>query len=125
MPIVRSQSLVIDASVARAAGPEESIHPTAARCRNFLIAVQAICHRLVFTEAIAEEWNRHQSGFARRWRRAMFARKKIDRLEVPEDDAFRGQLGELAASEKTGNAMLKDAHLIEAARAQRNASRRS
>jgi hypothetical protein len=47
----------------------------------------------------------------------MFARKKIDHIEIFEDDDFRNQLEELAATKKQKAAMLKDAHLIEAARA--------
>jgi hypothetical protein len=111
----RSQSLVIDASVARAAGPEDAVHPTAKRCRDFLLAVLSICHRAVFTQAIADEWKKHQSGFAKQWRLSMFARKKIDRLDVPEDVAFRDQLTQATTKDKDRNAMLKDSHLIEAA----------
>ena len=46
----------------------------------------------------------------------MFARKKIDRVEVDADETLRKQLEKAAASEKQKEAMLKDAHLIEAAR---------
>jgi hypothetical protein len=115
MARARSQSLVIDTSVARAAGPEDAAHPTAKHCRDFLLAVLDICHRATFSDAIAEEWRNHQSGFARQWRVSMFARKKIDRLDIPEDDALREQLKQAAASEKQQAAMLKDAHLLEAA----------
>jgi hypothetical protein len=117
MAKVRSQSLVIDASVAQAAGPQGATHPTAKHCRDFLLVAEEVCHRMVFTPAVEEEWNEHQSGFARRWRRSMFARKKIDRFEAPADTAFRGQLERVATTEKQKEAMLKDAHLIEAARA--------
>ncbi len=47
----------------------------------------------------------------------MFARKKIDRVDVPADETLRKQLERTAASEKQKDEMLKDAHLIEAARA--------
>src|SRR5207302_9194650 len=100
MPKIRSQSLIIDASVARAAGPEEATHPTAKHCRDFLLAVADICHRIVLSDAIEAEWNSHQSGFARRWRRSMFARKKIDRVKVPVDRALRKELAEAATTEK-------------------------
>jgi hypothetical protein len=118
MAKVRSQSLVIDASVARAAGPEGATHPTARHCRDFLLLAGEVCHRTVFTAAIIQEWDEHQSGFARRWRRSMYARKKIDRLDVAADTEFREQLVQAAPSDKHEDAMLKDAHLIEAARAQ-------
>jgi hypothetical protein len=110
-----SRALVIDASVARAAGPEGAVHPTAKHCRDFLLAVLGISHRAVFSQAIADEWKKHQSGFALAWRRSMFARKKIDRLDVPEDSTLREQLAQAATNEKGRTAMLKDAHLVEAA----------
>jgi hypothetical protein len=87
-------------------------------CRDFLLVAQDVCHHVAFTPAIEEEWNRHQSGFARRWRRSMFARKKVDRTDCPPDIAFRQALEKAASSEKQKQAMLKDAHLIEAARTQ-------
>jgi hypothetical protein len=111
----RSRLLIIDASVARAAGPENATHPTAKNCRDFLLAVRDICHRMATSVAIDEEWNKHQSGFARRWRLSMFAKKKIDRLEIEADEHLRTQLEEFAASDNQRNAMLKDVHLIEAA----------
>ncbi len=111
----RSELLVIDASVARAAGPEDAVHPMAKNCRDFLLAVRDICHRMIFTEPIAAEWKQHQSGFARQWRTSMNARKKIDWIVVSEDEALRRQLQEAGTTDKQKEAMLKDAHLIEAA----------
>jgi hypothetical protein len=113
---VRSQALVIDASVAQAAGLQGATHPTAKHCRDFLLVALEVCHRMVFTQAIEEEWDEHQSRFARMWRRSMFARKKIDRVEASADTTFREQLEQAATGEKQKDAMLKDAHLIEAAR---------
>jgi len=60
---VRSRVLVIDASIARAAG-DVSMHPTSRNCRDFLQAVLDTCHRMALTTPIKEEWNRHQSRFA-------------------------------------------------------------
>jgi len=74
--------LVIDASVARAAG-DVSMNPTSRNCREFLQTVLQICHRMALTAPIQEEWNRHQSRFARDWRTSMVARKKIEVVKVP------------------------------------------
>jgi hypothetical protein len=115
MARARSQQLVIDASVARAAGPEGATHPTAKHCRDFLLATLDVCHRAVFTPAIAEEGGEHQSGFAHQWRLSMFARKKIDRLGGQPDPRLRGQIGEAAAGAKEQDEMQKDVHLVEAA----------
>lgn len=79
------------------------------------MAVRESPHRLVLTEAIRDEWNRHQSGFARDWRRSMFARRRVEALDVPADETFREQLDDAADSDRERAAMLKDAHLIEAA----------
>jgi hypothetical protein len=111
----RSRSLIIDASIAHAAGPESATHPTAKHCRDFLLAVLDVCHRITVSAAIEEEWNEHQSGFARRWRRSMFAKKKIDRIEVGADEKLRARLEASAATDRQAAAMLKDVHLIEAA----------
>lgn len=45
----------------------------------------------------------------------MFARKKIDRIDSPEDKTLRDKIIRAAVSQKQQEAMLKDVHLIEAA----------
>jgi hypothetical protein len=110
------QPIVIDASIARAAGPEGATHPTAKDCRDFLLAVLDICHRAVFTAEITAEWNKHQSGFAAQWRTSMFARKKMDIVAVPQDSDLRGKLESCGLSDNAIAALLHDAHLVEAAR---------
>jgi hypothetical protein len=114
---VHSRSLVVDASIARAAGSEGAAHPTAHRCRACLLTIRDVCHRLVMTEAIREEWDEHQSRFARRWLRSMFARRKVDRLNVAEDSVFRERVTRAAPDDAVAAIMVKDCHLIEGARA--------
>jgi hypothetical protein len=80
MPTKISRRLVIDASVARSSGGEAATYPTSKHCRDFLKATLKICHRVVMTPDIMEEWRAHQSGFARRWRVSMEARKKVERM---------------------------------------------
>ncbi len=113
---VRSRSLVIDTSIARAAGPEQSVHPISRHCRACLLAVLNVCHHLVMTEAIREEWHEHQSGFARRWMVSMYARRKVDYLPVSADLAFRKRVTRAAPAEEIAAIMEKDCRLIEAAR---------
>lgn len=112
-----SKRLVIDASVAGATGAEDAIHPATKQCRQFLTAVLEICHRLVMTPEIADEWRRHQSPFTRRWRRRMTARKKVDPYDPPTDDALADRLRRLAFTDKEREAMSKDMLLIHAAMA--------
>jgi hypothetical protein len=47
---IPSRCLVVDASIARAAGSLESKHPTGALCRNFLMAIRSVCHRIGWTD---------------------------------------------------------------------------
>lgn len=107
----RSRLLVVDASVAQSAG--ETKHPVSSCCRDSLLAVLTICHRVVITEAIQEEWGHHMSRFTRKWFRSMVARKKVHRCEgvLPShiDETCEG----LSATEQDG--LRKDLLLIEAA----------
>ena len=115
MAKVVSAVLVIDCSIARAAGPEGADHPTSKHCRDFLLAVLRICHRIGMSSAVAAEWKRHRSGFARQWLVSMHARKKVVPIAVDEDPQLRKALATSATTNKSRDAMLKDAHLLEAA----------
>jgi hypothetical protein len=111
-----SRRLVIDASVARAAGGEDAVYPLPKLCRDFLKTTLTVCHRVVLTPSVSSEWKKHESGFARQWRAAMVARKKLLLIDVPEDAGLRDALDGAVESERDRRAMLKDAHLVEAAR---------
>ena len=122
--IPQSKTLVIDASIARAAGGEHSQHPDSSHSRDFLKAVLDICHKIGMTPAIKEEWDRHESHFARSWRKTMVARKKLIAKAVPENTGLRAAVDGLpmrdkdeATQRKHKAAMLKDCHLLEAANA--------
>jgi hypothetical protein len=108
-----SKRLVIDASVLRASG--ESVHPVSRACREFLEHVRDICHRAVVTEAILNEWRRHQSKFASRWRLSMYASRKIVKIQIAPDRSMRRRLQRQGLTLAEKDAMLKDVHLIEAA----------
>jgi len=110
-----SRRLVIDTSVAHASGGEEAIYPTSKNCRDFLKTVLTVCHQIVMTPDIFDEWKKHQSKFARSWLVSMRARKKVNRHGNPVDIKLREKINKLSISEKNRQAMLKDIHLIEAA----------
>jgi hypothetical protein len=110
-----SRRLVIDASVARSAGGENAVFPTSKHCRDFLKAVLDICHHVVLTPEIREEWHKHRSGYARRWLVSMFARKKAELSESVENKELRNKIDIAAKDEKSKTAMLKDVLLLEAA----------
>jgi hypothetical protein len=111
-----SKRLVIDASIARSSGGKEATYPTSVNCRDFLQAILDICHRVVMTPDIREEWNKHQSNFARTWLRTMVAKKKVEyRADIAADEELWNTIKSITASEKNCEAMLKDFRLIEAA----------
>lgn len=84
---------------------------------------------MVFTDAVKEEWNRHQSSFAKKWRVEMFGRKKIDQVEMEENLALHSAVEKLSAQDTNNDAarndpacfenlkeaIEKDLHLVEAA----------
>src|SRR5271169_6766548 len=101
-----SRRLVVDASVASAAG--KTMFPSSFRSREFLSEVLKISHRIVMTADLAEEWDRHESLYATTWRAEMRSRNKIVDLAVEENDEVRRQVS-------VSKAVEKDLHLIEAA----------
>jgi hypothetical protein len=113
VPKPPSKVLVIDASVARAAGTSEN--PISSATRRFLDSVLEVCHRMALTTPIREEWRRHQSKFAKRWRLAMYARKKIVVLQEVEDHALEARILDTGHTDEQRQAMLKDIPLIMAA----------
>jgi len=108
-----SKSLVIDASIAGAAGRTD--HPVSRACRDFLEAVLNICHCVVITREIAEEWNRHQSNFTVLWRSSMNARRKVVRPDTVTNGVLRTGISTSSLTEEGREAALKDTHLVEAA----------
>lgn len=107
--------LVIDASIARAAGPEDATHPTSAACRDFLLTMLKVCHQLVYNRELKDEWDKHQSSFALKWRATMFARKKVIFVTQISHQESAAELAAYGKTEKEQAAILKDTHLIFAA----------
>lgn len=108
-----SRLLVIDASVLRASGGTDAVHPTATQCRDFLLGVLSICHRVYVSEATLDEWKHHASKFARGWWTSMAARRKIEWVDDAEDREVRGRLAKATLSTKERSAIEKDLHLVE------------
>ena len=110
-----SKRLVIDPDVAQASGDEDASDPRAINCRDFLKEVRSQNHRVVMTRKISDEWKRHQSCFALEWRVSMDARRKIDRINPPEDEELQGEVTNTANDKDEIEAMQKDFHLLQAA----------
>jgi len=113
---VKSRRIVIDASILRAAGSIDAVHPTAAHCRDVLQAVLTICHRAALSADLKVEWKQHQSKFARKWRTEMYARGKvIDVLACPPEQALGDRRADAPFSDNHRQALEKDTHLVMAA----------
>src|SRR5437588_12366993 len=113
MARARGRNLVIDASVAGAAGDREATPSRA--CTDFLEALRALNHRVSVSTPLLQEWHRHHSRFAGTWLLSMYARRRVDAVEVKEDTALRESLETAAPRPRIAAALLKDAHLIEVA----------
>ena len=110
-----SKKLVIDASIACAAGGQEATHDMSKACRGFLQEVLRICHRLVWTPGIRAEWRKHMSGFSRGWLTEMMSRGKVVPVVAAQDATLSEAIANAAMTAKQRKAMGKDALLIEAA----------
>lgn len=106
--------LTIDASIAGAAGNIDAEHPRSKYCRDFLLCVRKVSHRIVMTPEIAEEWTKHRSTFSTGWLVAMTRIGNVEELGDSFDEELRDRI-RAAPSEPIGRIMARDARLIEAA----------
>ena len=112
-----SKRLVVNASVARAAGGEEATVSVSISCTEFLETFRDECpHHVVMTPELSEEWEENQSKFAATWLRSMIARKRFNYVEPLVNQALRDEIEGTAISENEIEDMQKDFHLLEAAR---------
>lgn len=117
MTAKNSKCLVIDASVARSAGEKNATYPNSVYCRDFLETVLNICHQVVMTPEIKEEWDKHQSKFTNRWIRTMIAKKKFITYSTDSiEHVLLSKIEKCLENDRDKVAMFKDFHLIEAAR---------
>jgi hypothetical protein len=106
-----SRLLVVDASVAQSAGETE--HPVSSCCRNALVSIRDICHRVIMTKAIREAWRHHASNLATSWLASMYAKKKVYKCEGVQLSRVEDACDGLSVTEQDG--LRKDLCLLEAA----------
>jgi hypothetical protein len=109
---IRTYCLIIDASVAKAAGTQ---HQIAHLCSDFLNSVRSICHRMAWTERIKAEWDKHRSPFAAQWLVSMMQLRKLQSVKDQPLDELRNAIESHSSDPNVSPIMLKDAHLLEAA----------
>jgi hypothetical protein len=114
-----SKRLVIDTNVLINAGNLNNPTLISKNIREFLLNILEICHRVVVTKKILEEWNNHSSIFSRRWRVSMESKDKVITLDSFEHEKLKNKISSENVrenfSKKDKEAILKDFILIEAA----------
>ncbi len=98
---------------------QRAMYPTSVHCRDFLQTVYDTRHKMVMTQDIRAEWDKHASKatFARRWLTNMRRFKRIADVSISPNTAdLRNEIDyENVQSEKQRKAMHKDCRLLEAA----------
>ena len=108
--------LVVDTSVACAAGGENATISVSINCTEFLETFRDnTLYHVVMTFELSEEWYEHQSYFAATWLANMIATKRFHYIELPRNKVLYDKIEATAIREKDINAMLKDFHLLGAA----------
>ena len=123
MAVRNPKCLAVDASVARASGGQDAIFPKSRLCRDFLREILSLHHSIIMTNDIQQEWDNHQSKFARSWRVQMTKRGLVKRhfgmrhgeLRQSVEEAVEKTAYDRKAKQAVLEAILKDIHLIEAA----------
>ena len=108
--------LVVNASVARAAGGEGATASVSINCTEFLETFRDESpHYVVMTPELSEEWNEHQSIFAARWLKSMIARKRFVYVMLSQNRTLSDEIERTAVGERDIEALRKDFHLLQAA----------
>lgn len=108
--------LVVNASVARAAGGEGATASVSINCTEFLETFRdESSHHVVMTPELSEEWNKHQSIFAARWLKSMIARKRFAYVMLSQNRTLSDEIERTAVGERDIEALQKDFHLLQAA----------
>lgn len=116
MPAKKVRRLVVDASVARAAGRRTATAPKSKDCRNFLETMRReTAHRVVMPPPLRDEWDRHMSPFASTWLTAMASRGRVISDKIGANATRRREIEGAATKPTEVKALRKDFHLVEAA----------
>jgi hypothetical protein len=108
-----SRRIVVDASVAASAG--EHVHPSSQRCREFMLDMLTICHKVVMSKDIKTEWEMHASNFSIKWLAAMRGKGKVVHVQPEPGDLWDQIQGAREWTAKESAAMEKDLLLLVAA----------
>jgi hypothetical protein len=74
-----SRAIVVDTSIARAAGSSED--EVSISCRSFLDSMLKLHHEVVMSAEIEAEWKKHRSRYTSRWLITMHQKRKVCRVD--------------------------------------------
>jgi predicted nuclease of predicted toxin-antitoxin system len=77
--------------------------------------MRRICHHVVFTPEIGQEWRDHRSRYFSDWIRSMYSRKKVTELGPIKSDELRRAIERSSMSPTDKEIVEKDAFIINAA----------
>ena len=111
-----SKRLAIDATIAQAAGGNGSPEQIGVKCRQLLVAVRQVCHRMLMTDEFRREWDNHKSSFSATWWTQMQREQgKVVWLESEHLGRVSLDLAAVAADPSELAIMREDLHLVRAA----------
>lgn len=112
----RVKRLVVDTSVACAAGGEDATASVSINCTEFLETFRDnTSHHVVMTFELLKEWEDHQSNYAATWLSHMIATNRLHYVELPQNRVLFDKIKATAIREEDINEMLTDFHLLGAA----------
>lgn len=106
-----SLRLVVDTNVAFSAGLSE--HPTSNACRRLLDSMFEGQYSVVLSATQFMEWQKHQSGYSKRWLVQMKAKKLWHILAPEPDSGLAARAKKITCTEEVRQEILKDLHLLE------------
>lgn len=106
------KELVLDACVARSAG-DFAEAPNSKYCREFIDEFFKSQHKLIMTEELSAEWDKHASKFATKIRVMLITKQRIS-VRNCKNEVLRQAVNNIPDKSRIG-AIMKDIHLIEAA----------
>lgn len=116
MPSSDFKRIVVNASVACAAGGVNAKATESISCTEFLETFRdKTPHHVIMTPELLKEWQDHQSNYAATWLSNMISIDRFDFIELPEAKTFSNEIEATATLQKDINNLLKDLHLIQAA----------
>ena len=110
----QTHNMVIDASIARSAGDKNKA-PLSTHCREFLETFMQTDKKIIMSKEIFREWKKHESGFSKKWRATMVAKKRMLKIDDVKFEAIRSRVEVFTNDEHIKKAVIKDLHLVEAA----------